>query len=97
MVLERYCAHPERRGIQKDSVRGLPLRQDFALETPSAAKLRAPRAPVGFELVCGDHEIGLVVLHEVPGVGGELVFELGDEPPGAVQMNPGVAPEADPQ
>src|ERR1700731_5486869 len=97
MVLERYCAHPERCGIQKDSVRGLPLRQDFPLETPSATKLRAPRAPVGFELVCGDHVIGLVVLHEVPGVGGELVFELGDEPPGAVQTTTGVAPYPAPQ
>src|SRR6516162_3580067 len=97
MVLEGYRSHPERRRIQQYPIRGLLSRQAFPFETRSATKLSTLHVSPGIELVRGDYEIGRIVLHEVPGVGGELVFEMADKPPGAVQRNPGVAPEANSQ
>src|SRR6516164_822493 len=75
MVLEGYRSHPERRTIQQYPVRGLNLAQGFPFETRSATKLSALQVSAGIEFVRGDYEVRRIVLHQIPGVGGELVFE----------------------
>src|SRR6516162_5936020 len=84
MVLEGYRSHPERRTIQQYPVRGVIVGQGLPFETRSAAKLSALQVSAGIEFVGGDYEVRRIVLHEIPGVGCELVFELPDEPPGTV-------------
>src|SRR6185437_5208181 len=94
MVLEGYRAHPEYPRLQQHSPLHLHGRQVFAAKTRSARKFCTVHAPISAELVRGDHEVGLIVLHEIPSISGELVFELGYESLRTVQTHARIAPEA---
>src|SRR5215472_9057012 len=67
------------------------------MKSRSAAKLRTLKATVCTEFVCRDHEIGSVVLREVPRVRGELVFHLFDELFWTIHTHACIATQADSQ
>src|SRR5689334_17173608 len=67
------------------------------MKARSTSKIRALQATLSTDLMCGDHEIGLIILHQVPRVRGELVFELSDEPFGSVEAHACIAAETDAQ
>jgi hypothetical protein len=71
--------------------------QRLALESTSAAKPRTLQVPLGVYLVRDDDEVSLVVLDEIPGVRGKLVFKLCYESRGTVQAHSGVASQTDTQ
>jgi hypothetical protein len=91
MMVERYGAYLEYRCFQQYSRFSLYGQQFFAMKPRSAAEFCTPHSAVGAELVRGDYEIGLVILHEIPGIGAKLVLELCDEALRAVQANARIA------
>ena len=85
-----WIASPSRKALDRAD-KPVHRRQFFALKIRSATKFCTLYLPIGAELVRGDHEVGLIVLHEIPGIGSELMFELCNESlrPAQTQQLPG--------
>src|ERR1700730_2490596 len=87
VMLERYGAHPEQRIFEQYPLTSQGAWQRLALEPTSAAKPSTLHSPLGIYLVRDDDEVSLIVIDEIPGVRGELVFELRDESRRTVQAH----------
>ena len=88
--LESVLVQEQARG-EGGGVQGLPP------ESPAAAELGRSGPSVRVDLGRPHHEVALVVGHQVPGVGGELVLDLVDEPGWPEEVEDLVPSQEEPQ
>jgi len=96
-VIEQHGAHTQSPPRRAESLPAPDEVERFTLEARAAAEPGAVQGLICVQLGGNEREINRVVVHQIPGVGGELVFDLVNETGWPVERQFALASEAETQ
>ena len=96
-MIDEAPANPQERLVVQNVAVPLEVRRLFARESGAAAKRRLASAAVEVDFAYVQYQVDRIPVHDVPGVGAQLVLDLIDEARAAQQGNPLLASEDDAQ